>query len=390
MNQRAPFWSVLAVVLACGCGSKDSTQCSITNTLEAEKGEARALAKRAYDPPTIEDCPELDPPLDGQASSLGLTAGEYAAILRGANGNFFDNHVWWLKAMPRGESHVVPMQITAERCDPVTFEKFGYDYAFATPPLAAPPACGKYLTGVDIGHQLDDSWPLIFSLQASGLIQLAPLATSSEFAGFLRVPRGPFELAGRDSILDRLVVVRHDGDSLELVARANGASAVSTLRLVLKAGDSSRLSVQLEIDPRASADNPQIAVAALSGWFSEAGGHSFDRIRVTSIDGTSSDTVLADPALDWGNGGWTSVPVPQGGSTLDSLAFLQDSTGADGNVRPNLLLSTIQSNAPITLDLSVTTQSPLGGNVVGNLLVDSSRLGNQPIVVSYLLTASPP
>jgi hypothetical protein len=389
MNRSSAFESVIAAALACACGSKDPVVCENSNAFAAMKRDAQAVAETAYEPPVIQDCPELDPPLDGRATSIGLTGGEYAAILRGANGNFLDDHVWWVKAKPRGESHVVPMQITAEHCDAVSFDKFGYDYAFATPPLAAAPACGRYLTGIAVGHQLADSWPLIFGVEASGLIQLAPLSANSTFGGFLRIPGAPLEIAGRDSIVDRLEVVRHDGDSLELVARANGSTAVSALRLVLKAGDSSRLSVQLEIEPRAFADSPLIAVAALSGWFSEAEGHSFDRIRASFIDGTSFETALADPGLDWGNGAWTSVPVPEG-ATLDSLAFLQDRTLGDGNPRPNLLLSTIQSSVPIALDLSVTRQSPLAGNVVGNLLVDRSALHNQPIVVSYLITASPP
>src|SRR6478735_4797435 len=115
---------LLVVATLCGCSSKDVDVCSNADAFAARKLDARAAAKTSYEPPVIEACPELDLPQDGRAMSVGLTAGEYAALLRGANGNFFDDHVFWLKATPRGASHVVPLQMTAERCESVTFAKF--------------------------------------------------------------------------------------------------------------------------------------------------------------------------------------------------------------------------------------------------------------------------
>jgi hypothetical protein len=375
--------------LAFGCGSpKHGSECSNANAFEARKLDARATAETEYEPPAIIPCPDLDPPLDGQAASVGLTASEYGALLRGANGNFFDDHTWWLKATPRGESHVVPMQITAERCDPVMFAKFGYEYRFATPPLSAAPECGRYLTGLAVGHQLADSWPQIFGVEGSGLIQLAPLAAGSGFGAWLRVPQAPLSVPGRDSTLDRLDVVRHDGDSLELVVLANGSTLASALRLVLKVGDASRLSVQLELDPRAlGKDSPLIAVAALSGWFSNTEGHDFERVRATFVDGSTFETALSDPGIAWGTGEWTKVPIAQSAVMLDSFGFLQN-----GGPRSNVVLSNLQSSEPIFVDLSVSTSGALGGNVVANLLVDGSAAiaAGTPITVSYLVTAESP
>jgi len=377
-----------------GCGSKDAPAvCTLENAFDTRQRELLAVAETANEPPSIEACPELDAPSDGQTNSVGLTDGEYAALLRGANGNFFDDHVWWLKARPRGEAHTVPMQITAEHCDAVTFAKFGYEYRFATPPLTMAPECGRYLTGVAVGHQLGDSWPQVFSVDGAGLIQVAPLSTSSDFGAFLRTPRGRFAVPGRDVSVDHLDVVRHDGDSLELVAVGNGATFTSASRLVFKVGDFSRLSVQVELEPRAAAtDDPWIAVAALSGWFSAIEGQQFDRIRATFTDGSVSEVALADPNLDWGNGEWTTVPISKHGAALDSLAFLQDRTRADGNWRPNVVLSSLQSNLPLSLEISITKSSVIGGNVTGNLLVDSSMAGRADTRISlgYLLTASVP
>jgi hypothetical protein len=380
--------------LVSACGSKEvGPTCAIENAPESRPQYARDQAQSAYQPPTIETCEELDPPLDGQATSVGLTSGEYASLLRGANGNFFDDHVWWLKALPRGESHVVPMHITAEHCDAVTFAKFGYEYPFATPPLTVAPECGRYLTGVAVGHQLAGSWPQVFSIEGSGLIQLAPPSMNGELGPFLRAPRGPLDTPGRDSSVDLLEIVRHDGDSLEFVALTNGFTFASSSRFVLKVGEFSRLSVQIEIEPRALAtDQPLLAVAALSGWFSSAQGHHFDRIRATFADGSSSEVTLAAPNLAWGDGAWTSVPLTKTDAALESLAFLQDRTRAQGNLRPDLLLSNIRASLPIDLDVSVTTQAVPGGNVAANLLVDSSAASaaGTSISVAYLVTASIP
>jgi len=370
-----------------GCGSKEGAVCSNADAFAEFELDARAAAKSSYEPPVIEACPELDLPSDGEATSIGLTSAEYAALLRGANGNFFDDHLWWLKATPRGASHVVPLQMTAERCDSVTFAKFGYEYAFATPALPAAPTCGRYLTGLAVGHRLDDSWPEVFSVEGSGLVRAAPLSLSSSFAGFLHIPQAPRSVLGRDAKLDRLQVVRHDGDSLELAAFATGSTFASAMRLVLKVGDSTRLSVQLELEPRAlAADNPLIAVAALSGWFSSDEGHDFERVRVTFADGTFGETALGDPGLNWGTGEWTSVPFAHGGSMLDSVALLHDDP-----VTPNLMISNLQSSDPLVFDLSLSTQSPPGGNVVANLLVDVSAAiaTGRSVSLSYLLTTAP-
>jgi hypothetical protein len=161
----------------------------------------------------------------------------------------------------------------------------------------------------------------------------------------------------------------------------------------LKVGDLSRLSVQVELYPRAlAADQPLLALAALSGWFSSAQGYHFDRIRATFSDGSSLELELAEPTLDWGTGAWTSVPTMHSEAALESVALLQDRTLAQGNVRPDLLLSNIQTSSPISLDVAVTTRAMPGGNVAANLLVDASAAiaAGTPITLAYLVTATVP
>jgi hypothetical protein len=388
-----PKSAALAVtaMLVWGCGPKeDAAICSNGAVLEARTREAQAAANAGYERPVTSACPELDLPLDGKAESVGLTEGEYAAALRGANGNFLDDRTFWVKATPRGASRVIPVQITAERCEKVTFEKFGYDYSFATPPLVAAPPCGRYLTGINVGHQLGDGWPQIFSLEGSGVVRFAPLAQETAFGAFLRLPRDPSDAPAPDSTLDRIDVVRHDGDSLELVAVVNGPRFASASRLVLKVGSPARLSVQLEIHPRApTAESALLAAAALSGWFSRDRERDFERVQTTFADGTSSEIELADPELNWGQGEWTSVPLMPNGSPLESIALLQNATLAGGNLRPNVTLSNFQSSVPLTVGLAVSTRAVLGGNVIANLLVDTSG-ANEKITVSYLVTVALP
>ena len=394
MKRLSLKWTLLlSAALVGGCSSDEASVCSNGNALEERKRDAQEVAKAAYSPPITAACPELDPPSDGEAASVGLTAREYGALLRGANGNFYDNGTWWLKATPRGESHVVPVQITDERCERVTFAKFGYDYAFATPPMTEAPACGRYLTGINVGHQLSDSWPEIFRFDGAGLIRLGPLMAAAEFAAFLRLPHDAGELSAESTTVDRIDVLRHDDDTVEFAALASGPTFASALRLVLKVGDESRLSVQLELYPRSSTvDSPLIAAAALSGWFGNVDGRDFDRVRAMYNDGSTSEVALGDHNIDWGDGQWTRVPVGQGSSELESLSFIQDETSGDRSHRSNVTISNLQSSVPIALDLSVATQRAVDGNVIANLLVDSSTTGSPgaPISVSYLVTASLP
>ncbi|HYQ42360.1 MAG TPA: hypothetical protein VER11_10330 [Polyangiaceae bacterium] len=384
---------VAAAQFALGCGSKAvPDQCDISNSFETRKLDARSAAKSSYQPPTIQPCPELDPPADGEESSIGLSADEYSSLLRGANGNFLDDHLWWIKAMPRGASHVAPMQITAEWCDAVTYDKFGYEYPFAIPPLTTAPECGRYLTGIQVGHRTGDALPRVFSIEGSGLMQLAPSSGANEFGVFAGLPRGPLDSKSRDSAFDRLDIVRHDGDSLELVAFGNGSTFSSAARLVLKVGDTTRSSVQLELYPRSlAAEGSPISVASLSGSFSVGGARNFDRLRATFTDGTSFEMAFSDPDLEWGSGAWTRVPLVTGAAALETLTLLQDGTQPDGKLYPNVSLSNFQASVPLVLDLSVMAQPAFDGNVVADLLVDgTANAGGEPISVSYLVTASVP
>jgi hypothetical protein len=383
----------LTVLSACSAKEDPDARCSSAGALEQRKKDARATAELDYSPPPIEPCPELDPPLDGQSSAPGLTPTEYNALLRGANGNFFDDGIWWIKAIPRGGTHVVPLTITAERCEEVTFDKFGYDYAFATPALTSAPACGRYLTGIFAGHQLGDGWPQIFSIESSGLIRLAPLANAVAFGPYLRMPRDLLATPTGDSSVDHVDVALHDAESIELAALVDGPSFSSAVRLVFKSGEPSRLGVTIELNPRApGADSSRIAIAALSGSFLPDGTRDGDRIEATYSDGTSEQTALADPNLDWGTGDWTTVSRSAEGVGLASAAFLQNASGTAGVTRPNVTISNIDANVPVGFELAFTSEPKLGGNVAANLILDLSAVSapDLPVHLSYLVTASRP
>lgn len=391
IRSASALFGLGCLVVACELKKEDEA-CSNAPTLAARKQDAANAAKGEYVTPLIEACPELDPPADAQLSSPGLVEAEYQGLLRGANGNFFDDGNWWLKAMPRGGVHTTPLTILGERCQPVTYEHFGYDYAFAKPAITSAPACGRYLTGVLVGHQLEDSWPAVFAVESSGLIRLAPLVSESAFAGYLRAPRGLPGSAAGASTLDRIDVELHDSDSVEFAAVVNGSTFSSALRMVLKAGPESLLSVGVDIYPRANfGDAPQLAVAALSGAFLVDGPRDFDRVTASFSAGVAFEVALDDGTLDWGDDGWVRAP---GSLEPDVPASITFSKGAMSGAAaaPRMTISNIDSSVPLRFELALTNHAELGGNVVGSLVLDSSALAGStaPIHVSYLVTAAAP
>jgi hypothetical protein len=295
--------------------------------------------------------------------------------------------------MPRGGVHQRPLKIVAEHCQEVTYDRFGYDYAFAMPPLTAAPECGRYLTGILAGHKLGDSWPAVFGIEASGLMRLAPLSPSSVFDAYLQSPRGLRGTSTETSTLDRLDVELHDADSVEFAAVVSGAAFTSALRVVVKVGDETRLLVSMDIFPRANIQElPRIAVAGLSGTYLANGAHDFDRVEVVYSDGMTLETKLDDGSLEWENEGWTHLPGATGTAGLQSISLMQAVAQGSAPRSPKMTISNIDSNIPITFDLAITNQAIPGGNVVGSLVLELSEEAafESPIHVAYLATAAPP
>lgn len=393
IRSRLVWLATFSACASCAFDKAKEESCANAPTLEERKRDAQVAAESSYVEPAVAACPELDPPLDGEPNSPGLTDQEYQGLLRGANGNFFDDGTWWIKAMPRGGVHTTPMEIVAEHCQQVTYDRFGYDYAFAKPALTAAPDCGQYLTGILAGHKLGDSWPAVFGVEGSGLMRLSPLSPASVFDAYLQSPGGLVGMPAEGATLDRLDVELHDADSVEFAAVVSSVAFTSALRLVLKVGEETRLAVAMDIYPRASfQDSPRIAVAGLSGAYVPTGAHDFDRVQVAYMDGTTAETKLDDALLDWGNGGWTRVPSSTSSVAVQSITLMQAAAPASAPRSPKLTLSNIDSSVPIGFDLAITSQPTPGGNVVGSLVLDLSAAGAlaSPIHLSYLATAAPP
>ena len=393
---RSKRFLELAALFACASCAFDKAKdesCANTPTLEDRKKDALTAAANSYVEPVVAACPELDPPSDGALDSLGLTEQEFQGLLRGANGNFFDDGTWWIKAMPRGGVHQRPLKIVAEHCQEVTYDRFGYDYAFAVPPLTAAPDCGRYLTGILAGHKLGDSWPAVFGIEASGLMRLAPLSPSSVFDAYLQSPRGLLGTSTETSSVDRLDVELHDADSLEFAAVVSGVAFTSALRVVVKVGDETRLAVSMDIYPRANIQgSPRVAVAGLSGSYLANGAHDFDRVQVSYADGMTLETKLDDGSLEWKKEGWAHVPGTTGTAGVQSISLAQAVSQGSAPRSPKVTISNIDSSLPIAFDLAITNQAIAGGNVVGSLVLDLSEAAalESPIHVAYLATAAPP
>jgi hypothetical protein len=401
----ASFLSFAWLLTGCGHGSASGGRCSDGDAFERAASDAQRAATADYAAPPVEQCSDLDAPLNGLASSPGLTATEYSTLLRGANGNFFDDGTWWLKAAPRGESHVEPLEIVAEHCELVNFASFDYDYASATPALAAAPECGRYLVGMQAGYRSDDSWPQLLSIEGSGLVRLAPLRAATVFGSYLRLPSGlPGDPSWQSSVA-RLEVIRHTDATLELVALGEGSTFTAAMRLTLTPGDATQLSVELELFLRSAGSPPSdLSLAALSGAFQVAADDfDFDQMTASFSDGTSRTTALSDPTLEWSDGASSRISISKDGAGLSSFALAQGSRTSQGDAgeagstgdsgkRPDMTVSNIHSDVPLALDLSLTSGTVAGGNVVASLVLaaaDASTLVG-PIHVSYLVTASLP
>jgi hypothetical protein len=400
---RASLLSFAWLLTSCGHGSGgDDAHCSDANASERLQSDAQSAAATDYAPPPVEPCSDLDAPADALASSPGLTATEYSTLLRGANGNFFDDGTWWLKAAPRGESHVKPLEIVAEACEHVNFASFGYDYASATPALASAPQCGRYLVGMQAGHRIDDSWPQLLSVEGSGLVRLAPLRAATVFGSYLRLPSGlPGDPNGLSNVA-RLEVIGHDDATLGLVALSEGSTFAAAMHLTLTPGDATRLSVELELFLRKGGAPPSdLSLAALSGTFQVgADDFDFDQVTASFSDGTSRTTALSDPKLEWSDGASSSISLNKDGTSLSSFKLAQGSRASQGDggpagdtgERPDVTVSEIHSDMPLALTLSLASETVAGGNVVASLVLAAADANAAigPIHVSYLVTASLP
>jgi hypothetical protein len=81
--------------------------------------EAWKVVQDPYVPPSPMPLPEFDLPQSGIATDMGLVFDEYQAIIDPPNaGKFYDNGVWWLKALPRGNVHRIPLSGPRRKCRP--------------------------------------------------------------------------------------------------------------------------------------------------------------------------------------------------------------------------------------------------------------------------------
>ncbi len=399
---HASLLGVACLLTSCGHGSDTGSSCG--NATALERTRANAQLKAASDPamPQVESCSEVDAPSDGLASSPGLTAAEYAGLLHEDKGNFFDDGTWWLKAAPRGETHVEPLDVVAENCQQASFESFNYDYASATPPLSSAPECGRYLVAIQAGHRIGKLWPQLLSLEGSGLVRLAPLRTITAFGSYLRVPGGLPADDNFQSHVTQVNVIRHDENTLELVALAEALTFTAAIHLTFTAGQATRLKLELDIFLRGGAPPPSdLSLGALTGTFRVGGGNvDFDQLTAAFSDGTSRVKGLADVKLDDRDPAWRTTSVGSGGASLSAFALVQGARApsqpgddaASSAERPDMTVSDIHSDVPLTLALSLTSQPELDTNVSADLVMNAEDAGKaaSPIHVSYQVTASLP
>ncbi|HET9960676.1 MAG TPA: glucan biosynthesis protein [Polyangiaceae bacterium] len=404
-------------VVSCGnserSGRTGAQLCDDRARLADRRAEAEANARLEFVSQNAESCLELDrPEFDSSESSgevAGLDAGEYAALVRDANGNFYDDGTWWLKGAPRGEVHVDPVRLSSERCESVTFERLGFNYSAARPPIWDVPECGKYLTGLYAGSRTGSSWPQLLHIDGSGWTRLAALEKEPAFGSYVRLlGSGPANGDGSARVIG-IDVVTVDSEALRLRLSLDGPDFSGLMDALLAPGNPSRLFVEVSLFPRAGRPLSRLPLATLSGGFlrgrsdtpendtDEA--HDADRIEVQWDDESRSGWDWAELVGGARGSGWETLAAGEPGDRVKSMALIQSERAPERYAaepearyarRPDLGIREIRSDLPLFVELAFSARPMLEGNAAVTLMLDATRHDSGPIRVSYIVEAAVP
>lgn len=400
------FW--LGVAPLTGCLAKEvEDPCNASPTFERYASEAEAAAHQAYEPEVPVTCAVLDRPPDGNKLAEGVVFEEYAALTSGSAGNFVDRDSWWVKALPRGELHVQSLQVYDE-CAPVEYDQFSFDYAATTPPVDPVPPCGRSLSALEIGHGFFQSNPQLLQVEATAYARLVGLQLNPAFGTSLRFTTQDAAHAGEQfPALTKIAVTSPEPSGLSFVARLRASTFEGVMLARLVPAATTSLRIKLRLYPRVGA-NPEVmlGVLGMSSMFwkgaadtpdiADDEAHDTDHLYVRLADGNETRITLQNPALadlspadPWQrsrySGALETVALEQRERDPNRYLAYRSARYAD---RPSMGASQIQSNVPLTAELSIgNTTSEYIDNLVLNLIAETNGT-NTPVEVSYVLTAS--
>jgi len=315
MNAKYSLVLLSGIALAVSLAGLSTTSASLTNsTFNDLVQEAFQNSQLPYAPPTIASIPELDPPADGNKESVGLVFEEYEAI---KGDKFYDDHIWWVEARPRGSFVTEPVKIYLYKPDSsgyieIPYDETKYDYSDSTitPAIGTVPADGKYIGGFKLGHKIQgqDSWPLILELRGSGYIRFSrepPLQMGSTF----RVAAHNICALNEDFPKITKVYLKRLSDSVfNIMALVDSEGFTGALDIYVYPGANTKLHVQAKYFPRRDiliATEPHTGFAAYSSMFwqdedatpedSTDEAHDADFFVVGYNDGSIRDYKITNP-----------------------------------------------------------------------------------------------
>lgn len=377
--------------------------------------EAFERSRLPWDPMHPAPVVELDPP--ESSDRLGLDFVEYGKLLGKL---FYDDHIWWLRANPRGNFERDPLGIwiyqpKEERYVSVNYraEDFNYKHPAIQPPPPDPiPTAARYLSAIDIGFQRKNpkSWPQVLHLGGNGYGRLTgfpPLEFGTSFRFGVHNVGQPSE----DFVkLRKLYLQPINEHAFRLLGLVDCRAYTAALTATLQPGIAGTLRVTQKIflrKPLRLAEEPSLGPLGLSSMFwkdnhatphdpgDEA--HDADRLVVWYADGRRREQRLAIPSdpsdppslIDFGEA--TDFALVQSSRNPERYHRY---TSANYANRSSLLISDITAGLPYTIGLWQSYTDYEGADNVA-VFVRFNQDAKVPasvadgIVFSYTLTAYP-
>ena len=401
--------------LACGwlCALALGAQAATATTFANLTQEAFDRSRLPWDPMLPTPVAEIDPP-EG-SDSLGLDFVEYGKL---AGKPLHDDHVWWLRAKPRGNFEKDPLEIwmyqpESESYALVTYraKDFSYGHPEIQPPLPDPlPTAARHLSAVDIGSHRSNpmSWPQILHLGGNGYGRLAGFPPL-EFGTSFRLGVHDVGQPNEDFVKLRKLYLRPINQrALRILGLVDCEAYAAALAATLQPGAASTLRVTLKIflrKPLRIADQPSLGPLGLSSMFwkdsratlddSDDEAHDADRFTAWYPDGRRREHPLAIPTNP------DDPPLLADFGQVADFALVQSNRNAgrygryapvDYANRVSLLISDIASSLPYTVGLWQSYTDYEGADNVA-VFVRFSRDADTPasvddgIAFSYTLTA---
>lgn len=294
------------------------------------KADAFALSQLPYQPPVIEAIAALDPPDDGELTSVGMTYQEKNAI---TTKNFSDQYGACLKPQVRAGANQKSMQVFTDNdlnsvYDERTFTEASPDYSSPVikPPvtLVDIPASGRVLSQITMCANAGAAgFPQVFTLGAEGYARFNGFPPQTVGASWRVATNNIFGVGGTENfpaikaVYSRILTT----GKLELLALVDAEAFTGALSILVSPGTETTLDVDAIYYPRhdvKAAQSPETAFVAYSSMMFK---DERDTPSITSDEAHDTDTFVV--GLDLNGDGIADKLVT---STIDLPALGSDTS----------------------------------------------------------------